>query len=52
MPEFDPKPTRRCVLIAGAASMLQVGTLSAAATQFDLDEIQRDRIMVQELQPR
>ena len=31
MPEFDPKPTRRCVLIAGAASMLQVGTLSAAA---------------------
>src|SRR3954470_10587028 len=31
MPEFDPKPTRRCVLIAGATSMLQVGTLSAAA---------------------
>ena len=31
MPDFDPKPTRRCVLIAGAASMLQVGTPSAAA---------------------
>jgi hypothetical protein len=31
MPDFDPKPTRRCVLIAGAASMLQIGTLSAAA---------------------
>jgi hypothetical protein len=31
MPEFDPKPTRRCVLIAGAASMLRVGTPSAAA---------------------
>ena len=31
MPDFDPKPTRRCVLVAGAASMLQVGTLSAAA---------------------
>ena len=31
MPELDPKPTRRWVLIAGAASMLQVGTLSAAA---------------------
>jgi hypothetical protein len=31
MPDFDLKPTRRCVLIAGAASMLQVGTLSAAA---------------------
>jgi hypothetical protein len=31
MPEFDPKPTRRCVLIAGAASMLQFGTLSAAS---------------------
>ena len=31
MPEFDPKPTRRCVLIAGAASMLQVGTPSVAA---------------------
>ena len=31
MPEFDPKLTRRCVLIAGAASMLQFGTLSAAA---------------------
>jgi hypothetical protein len=31
MPDIDPKLTRRCVLIAGAASMLQVGTLSAAA---------------------
>jgi hypothetical protein len=31
MPEFDPKPTRRCVLITGAASMLPFGTLSAAA---------------------
>jgi hypothetical protein len=31
MPEFDPKPTRRCVLIAGAALMLQVVTPSAAA---------------------
>ena len=31
MPEFDPKLTRRCVLIAGAASMLPFGTLSAAA---------------------
>ena len=31
MPDFDLKPTRRCVLVAGAASMLQVGTLSAAA---------------------
>ena len=31
MPEFDPKLTRRCVLIAGAASMLLFGTLSAAA---------------------
>ena len=31
MPDFDPKPTRRCVLIAGAASMLQVGTPSVAA---------------------
>jgi hypothetical protein len=31
MPEFDPKPTRRWALIAGVASMLQVGTLSAAA---------------------
>ena len=31
MPDFDPKPTRRCVLIAGAASMLPFGTLSAAA---------------------
>jgi hypothetical protein len=30
MPEFDPKLTRRSVLIAGAASMLQVGTPSAA----------------------
>ena len=31
MPDFDPKPTRRWALIAGAASMLQGGTLSAAA---------------------
>src|SRR3954465_10943112 len=31
MPEFDPKSTRRWVLIAGAASMLQFGTLSAAS---------------------
>jgi hypothetical protein len=31
MPDFDPKPTRRWVLIAGAASMLQFGTLSAAS---------------------
>jgi hypothetical protein len=31
MPEFDPKPTRRWVLIAGVASMLEFGTLSAAA---------------------
>jgi hypothetical protein len=31
MPEFDPKPTRRWALIAGVASILQVGTLSAAA---------------------
>jgi hypothetical protein len=31
MPEFDPKPTRRWVLVAGAASTLQVGTPSAAA---------------------
>jgi len=31
MREFDPKPTRRWVLVAGAASMLQVETLSAAA---------------------
>jgi hypothetical protein len=31
MREFDPMPTRRCVLIAGAVSMLQVGALSAAA---------------------
>ena len=31
MPEFDPKPTRRWVLAAGAASMLQFGTLSAAS---------------------
>jgi hypothetical protein len=31
MREFDPKPTRRWVLVAGATSMLQVGTLSAAA---------------------
>ena len=31
MPDFDPKPTRRGVLIAGAVSMLQLGTLSAAA---------------------
>jgi hypothetical protein len=31
MPDFDPKPTRRCVLIAGAASMLQFGALSAAS---------------------
>jgi hypothetical protein len=31
MPEFAPKPTRRCVLVAGAASMLPFGTLSAAA---------------------
>jgi hypothetical protein len=30
MPDIDPKPTRRSVLIAGAASMLQFGTLSAA----------------------
>jgi hypothetical protein len=30
MPEFDPKLTRRSVLIASAASMLQVGTPSAA----------------------
>jgi hypothetical protein len=31
MPDIDPKVTRRCVLIAGAASMLPFGTLSAAA---------------------
>ena len=31
MPGIDSKPTRRSVLIAGAASMLQFGTLSAAA---------------------
>ena len=31
MPDFDPKPTRRCVLIAGAASMLQFGAVSAAS---------------------
>ena len=31
MPDFDPKLTRRCVLIAGAASTLQVGRPSAAA---------------------
>jgi hypothetical protein len=31
MPDIDLKPTRWSVLIAGAASMLQVGTLSAAA---------------------
>jgi hypothetical protein len=30
MPDIDPKPTRRCVLIAGAASLLQPGTLFAA----------------------
>jgi hypothetical protein len=31
MPDVDPQLTRRCVLIAGAASMLPFGTLSAAA---------------------
>jgi hypothetical protein len=31
MPDIDPRLTRRGVLIAGAASMLQIGTLSAAA---------------------
>jgi hypothetical protein len=31
MPDIDPKVTRRWVLIAGAASMLQFGTLSAAS---------------------
>src|SRR3981081_3507476 len=31
MPEVDPKLTRRGVMIAGAASMLPFGTLSAAA---------------------
>ena len=31
MSDVDPKLTRRCVLIAGAASMLPFGTLSAAA---------------------
>jgi hypothetical protein len=31
MPDIDPKLTRRSVLIAGAASMLQFGTLLAAA---------------------
>ena len=31
MPDFASKLTRRCVLIAGAASMLPFGTLSAAA---------------------
>ena len=31
MPEFEPKPTRRWALIAGAASILQVGTLWASA---------------------
>ena len=31
MPDIDPRLTRRGVLIAGAASMLQVETLSAAA---------------------
>jgi hypothetical protein len=30
MADFDPKMTRRCVLIAGAASLLQTGTLFAA----------------------
>ena len=31
MPDIDPKPTRRCVLIAGAISILPFGTLSAPA---------------------
>jgi hypothetical protein len=30
MPDINPKLTRRCVLIAGAASMLPFGTLAAA----------------------
>ena len=30
MADFDAKMTRRCVLIAGAASLLQTGALSAA----------------------
>src|SRR3979409_1634057 len=34
MPEFAPKLTRRCVLIAAAASMLPFGKLSAAAEPF------------------
>ena len=42
MPEFDPKLTRRCVLIAGAASMLPFGTLSAAAEP--IVTVHRDRI--------
>ena len=30
MADFDAKMTRRCVLIAGAASLLQIGAISAA----------------------
>ena len=30
MPNVDPNMTRRCVLIASAASLLQTGTLFAA----------------------